>query len=169
MVCPHRIDRQKNKCSKCDLQDSINREIPKARPVSMVPSGFRSKRSRHEEQVVPVHDIREIGLPSAIMTIIQRKVARVAEINTLISSEIREKKRLNEEIKSLCDQHELVGKMAVEGNVLNYYKTQSKKITKESMLEAGFTPADIAAATRVNDQWNLRITLPGLDEEEDYA
>lgn len=168
MTCPHRIDRQKNKCSKCDLQDSINREIPKARPVSMVPRGFRSKRSKHEEPV-PVHDIREIGLPSAIMTIIQRKVARVAEINTLISSEIREKKRLSEEIKSLCNKHELVGKIAVEGNVLNYYKTQSKKITKESMLEAGFTPANIAAATKVDDQWNLRITLPGLDEEEEYG
>lgn len=174
-LCPHGKNLKHMKCVNCEitalaegrLSERIKAAMPKPKPASFAPTGLTKRKEKDEE---PVYDIRDLGLPPAQLKQIGQLIDIHAGITLEIKGKIRMKKQLAEQIKAICDRNNIVGKVYSGGTKLNYFMTVDKRITKESMLAQGYTPADIQAVTVSKDKWNLRITPEGAPEEdEDYG
>lgn len=169
-TCPH--GRKRDLCSSCIQADSqlyakMQAAMPKPRPASFAPSGLLNKKAKEEE---PEYDIRDLGLPPATLNLVAKLIDIHAGITLEIKGKLRMKKQIAEQIKGICVRNDIVGKVFSGGVKLNYFKTIDRRITKESMLAAGYTPKDIAEVTQEKDKWNLRITPVGAEEEdEDYG
>lgn len=130
---------------------------------SLVPD-FNAPIPAKPEEVIP--DLSAFVADPAVRLQISRWVAEHAEAGRKEREAKKVKKPLTEKIKKICMDRD-IDKTLVGGVRVTLYNAPRTTLSATLLLAAGVSPATIAACMVTKDAWTLKVTPPGVKEEDD--
>lgn len=130
----------------------------------MVPQA-RQQKDPEPAEVIP--DIREYGLPLAIMSELSRITVGHLAYGKAIRMAEKSRKPMTERIKALCNHYGLEGAVMVDDIRLNHYPTTRRVLDPGLLVAAGVPPAVIDACYVTTTSWSFRLSDRGSSEEDE--
>jgi hypothetical protein len=115
-------------------------------------------------EVLP--DVRDVVMDRRLLRALPSLVEQYAAVSAAKKEIKEEKERISRQIKAALDNDCGLSKFMVGGYRLAYYTIARSTIKPDLLLSQGVAPAVIAACTVTTNSPTLKITPPGVDEDE---
>jgi len=128
---------------------------------SLHPAPAREKKA---PELVP--DLRELVPDAEERTVIARLTAKYLAFGQQEREAKKAKEAIGAELKPKCNDYALMKAMVGELR-LSYYLIKRSTIQADLLRQRGVSQSVINACTVKSESWALRVTAPGISEEEE--
>lgn len=150
------------------LEDRLKASVRKAMPdANMHPDGMREEVAAPPPKDEPeVKDLKEMITTPVDYLKAKALLLEMTDIKAQLKPLKAREKAITPKIKNLLGKHD-VGKSRFEGWTVSYFDAPRSTLSKDLLIAAGVSPLTIMKCTITKPTYTLKLTPPGVEEEDD--